>query len=88
MNTTSDAVGTAHAYAQVRAAIVENRYPPGHRLIEQRLNLIEQRTIAIADIAQKFRASTRGTLERSVVEVLNVLPTCVAHVGTIIRLIG
>jgi len=37
MNTTSDAVGTAHAYAQVRAAIVENRYPPGHRLIEQRI---------------------------------------------------
>lgn len=25
------------AYAQVRAAIVENRYPPGHRLVEQRI---------------------------------------------------
>lgn len=25
------------AYAQVRAAIVESRYPPGHRLIEQRI---------------------------------------------------
>ena len=25
------------AYAKVRAAIVENRYPPGHRLIEQRI---------------------------------------------------
>src|SRR5947199_9428374 len=37
MNTTSDAVGTAHAYAQVRAAIVENRYPPGQRLGEQRI---------------------------------------------------
>jgi len=33
---TSD-VGAAHAYAQVRAAIVENRYPPGHRLVEQRI---------------------------------------------------
>jgi DNA-binding GntR family transcriptional regulator len=33
----SDSVGAAHAYAQVRAAIVENRYPPGHRLIEQRI---------------------------------------------------
>ncbi|HVX18708.1 MAG TPA: GntR family transcriptional regulator [Acidimicrobiales bacterium] len=32
----SDA-GAAHAYAQVREAIVENRYPPGHRLVEQRL---------------------------------------------------
>jgi DNA-binding GntR family transcriptional regulator len=29
--------GTAHAYAQVRAAIVEHRYPPGQRLVEQRL---------------------------------------------------
>jgi DNA-binding GntR family transcriptional regulator len=29
---------SAHdAYAQVRAAIVESRYPPGHRLIEQRI---------------------------------------------------
>lgn len=37
MTTASDSVGTAHAYAQVRAAIVENRYPPGHRLIEQRI---------------------------------------------------
>jgi DNA-binding GntR family transcriptional regulator len=37
MTTKSDAVGTAHAYAQVRAAIVENRYPPGYRLIEQRI---------------------------------------------------
>lgn len=31
------AVGSAHAYAEVRAAIVENRYPPGHRLVEQRI---------------------------------------------------
>jgi DNA-binding GntR family transcriptional regulator len=30
-------VGAAHAYAQVRAAIVENRYPPGQRLVEQRI---------------------------------------------------
>jgi DNA-binding GntR family transcriptional regulator len=37
MSTTSDAVGAAHAYSQVRAAIVENRYPPGHRLVEQRI---------------------------------------------------
>jgi DNA-binding GntR family transcriptional regulator len=37
VNTTSDAVGAAHAYAEVRAAIVENRYPPGHRLVEQRI---------------------------------------------------
>jgi DNA-binding GntR family transcriptional regulator len=37
VSTTADAVGAAHAYAQVRAAIVENRYPPGHRLIEQRI---------------------------------------------------
>jgi DNA-binding GntR family transcriptional regulator len=29
--------GAAHAYAQVREAIVENRYPPGHRLVEQRI---------------------------------------------------
>jgi DNA-binding GntR family transcriptional regulator len=36
VRTTADA-GAAHAYAQVRAAIVENRYPPGQRLIEQRL---------------------------------------------------
>jgi len=32
-----DAVGTAHAYEQLRAAIVENRYRPGQRLIEQRI---------------------------------------------------
>ena len=37
MSRTSDSVGAAHAYAQVRTAIVENRYPPGHRLIEQRI---------------------------------------------------
>jgi DNA-binding GntR family transcriptional regulator len=37
MSRTTDSVGAAHAYAQVRAAIVENRYPPGHRLIEQRI---------------------------------------------------
>lgn len=37
MTNASDAVGAAHAYAQVRAAIVENRYPPGQRLIEQRI---------------------------------------------------
>jgi DNA-binding GntR family transcriptional regulator len=37
MSRTADSVGAAHAYAQVRAAIVENRYPPGHRLIEQRI---------------------------------------------------
>jgi DNA-binding GntR family transcriptional regulator len=32
-------MGAAHAYAQVRSAIVENRYPPGHRLVEQRIAL-------------------------------------------------
>lgn len=37
MTTTPDSVGTTHAYEQVRAAIVENRYAPGQRLIEQRL---------------------------------------------------
>jgi DNA-binding GntR family transcriptional regulator len=37
VSTTTDAVGAAGAYAQVRAAIVENRYPPGHRLVEQRI---------------------------------------------------
>ena len=37
VSTTADAVGAAHAYAQVRAAIVENRYPPGQRLVEQRI---------------------------------------------------
>jgi DNA-binding GntR family transcriptional regulator len=30
-------VGTAHAYAEVRAAIVEGRRAPGQRLVEQRL---------------------------------------------------
>jgi len=34
---TPDAVGTAHAYEQLRAAIVENRYRPGQRLVEQRI---------------------------------------------------
>jgi len=34
---TTTTVGAAHAYARVRAAIVENRYPPGHRLVEQRI---------------------------------------------------
>ena len=29
--------GSAQAYAALRAAIVENRYPPGHRLVEQRI---------------------------------------------------
>ncbi len=37
MTTAPDSVGTTHAYEQVRAAIVENRYAPGQRLIEQRL---------------------------------------------------
>jgi DNA-binding GntR family transcriptional regulator len=37
VTTAPDAVGTTHAYEQVRAAIVENRYAPGQRLIEQRL---------------------------------------------------
>jgi DNA-binding GntR family transcriptional regulator len=36
VKTTPDA-GAAHAYAQVRAAIVESRYPPGQRLVEQRI---------------------------------------------------
>src|SRR5262249_15295680 len=35
--TTKSTAGPAYAYAQVRAAIVENRYPPGHRLVEQRI---------------------------------------------------
>lgn len=39
--TAADAVvrvaGAAHAYDHLRAAIVENRYPPGHRLVEQTL---------------------------------------------------
>jgi DNA-binding GntR family transcriptional regulator len=30
-------VSASDAYAKVRAAIVENRYPPGHRLVEQRI---------------------------------------------------
>jgi DNA-binding GntR family transcriptional regulator len=29
--------GAAHAYQHLRSAIVENRYPPGHRLVEQTL---------------------------------------------------
>lgn len=33
----TEAVGTQHAYEQLRAAIVENRYAPGQRLIEQRV---------------------------------------------------
>lgn len=33
----TEAVGTRHAYEQLRAAIVENRYSPGQRLIEQRV---------------------------------------------------
>ena len=37
MSVTADTAGAAHAYTQVRAAIVENRYPPGHRLVEQRI---------------------------------------------------
>jgi DNA-binding GntR family transcriptional regulator len=37
VTTAQDAVGTTHAYEQVRAAIVENRYAPGQRLIEQRI---------------------------------------------------
>ena len=35
--TAATVAGAAHAYEQLRAAIVENRYPPGHRLVEQRL---------------------------------------------------
>ena len=34
---TADTVGVTYAYEQVRTAIVENRYPPGHRLVEQRI---------------------------------------------------
>lgn len=34
---TGDAPGAANAYEQVRTAIVENRYLPGQRLVEQRL---------------------------------------------------
>lgn len=37
MTAIHDAVGTALAYEQVRASIVENRYAPGQRLIEQRI---------------------------------------------------
>lgn len=37
MRAASESVGTTHAYEQVRAAIVENRYRPGQRLIEQRI---------------------------------------------------
>jgi len=37
MTATPETLGAAHAYAEVRAAIVENRYPPGHRLVEQRI---------------------------------------------------
>ncbi len=33
----ADAVGAELAYEQMRAAIVENRYPPGQRLVEQRI---------------------------------------------------
>src|SRR5215471_2934498 len=33
----SDTVGAQHAYEQVRAAIVESRYLPGQRLVEQRI---------------------------------------------------
>jgi DNA-binding GntR family transcriptional regulator len=33
----SEAVGAQHAYEQLRAAIVENRYVPGQRLVEQRV---------------------------------------------------
>ena len=34
---TADTVGVELAYQRVRAAIVENRYPPGLRLVEQRI---------------------------------------------------
>ena len=37
MTVASDSVGAEHAYSQVRAAIVEQRYPPGTRLVEQRI---------------------------------------------------
>jgi DNA-binding GntR family transcriptional regulator len=33
----STVVGSAQAYAELRAAIVENRYAPGDRLVEQRI---------------------------------------------------
>jgi len=35
--TASTVAGAAQAYQHLRAAIVENRYPPGHRLVEQQL---------------------------------------------------
>lgn len=34
---TSDSIGAAPAYERIRAAIVESRYPPGQRLVEQRI---------------------------------------------------
>lgn len=37
MTAVSEAVGAQHAYEQLRAAIVENRYPPGLRLVEQKI---------------------------------------------------
>ena len=37
MSAASEAVGAEHAYERVRAAIVEQRYPPAARLIEQRI---------------------------------------------------
>jgi DNA-binding GntR family transcriptional regulator len=37
VSTTASSAGAAHAYTEVRTAIVENRYPPGHRLVEQRI---------------------------------------------------
>ena len=37
MRAPSSVAGVAHAYERVRAAIVENRHPPGHRLVEQRI---------------------------------------------------
>lgn len=37
MSAPAPVAGVAHAYEQVRAAIVENRYPPGRRLVEQRI---------------------------------------------------
>src|SRR3954452_17648364 len=37
MSATSEAVDANPAYAQVRSAIVENRYAPGQRLVEQRI---------------------------------------------------
>src|SRR6476659_1173300 len=37
MTSATDSVGAELAYRQVRAAIVENRYPPGQRLVEQRI---------------------------------------------------